>query len=82
MEETTINVAITLAFQDSTSRTYTFSGVEEEAVPDVKDKVLALNANMPDYFKRTFVSNAGASCVMISATKIISITEEVIYNAG
>lgn len=80
--EQTINVQITLAFQDSTSRTYTFSGVEEEAVPDVKDKILAINANMPEAFKRTFVSNAGAQCVMISAGKIISIEEEVIYNAG
>lgn len=82
MEETTINVAITLAFQDSTSRTYTFSGVEEEAVSDVKDKVLAINANMSDAFKTTFVSNSGSQCVMISAAKIISITEEVIYSAG
>lgn len=82
MEETTINVAITLAFQDSTSRTYTFSGVEEEAVSDVKDKVLAINANMSDAFKTTFVSNGGSQCVMISAAKIISITEEVIYSAG
>lgn len=80
MEET--SVIITLAFKDSTSRNYTFSGVEEEAVGDVKEKVQAINAAMPETFSRTFVSNDGAECVMISAARIVTTEEEVIYSAG
>ncbi len=80
--EQTINVVLTLAFQDSTSRNYTFSGVDETATPDVKDKVLAINANMPENFARTFVSNNGARCVMIADAKIVTIREEVIYSAS
>lgn len=82
MEEETITVQITLAFRDSTSRTYAFSGVDAEAVADVKDKIKAINANMPATFSRTFVSNGGAECVMIAAGKIIDVTEEVIYSAS
>ncbi len=81
MEHTT-SVILTLAFQDSTSRNYTFSGVDDAVIGDVKDKVLAINANVPANFRTTFVSNDGAQCVMIAAARIVVTEEEVIYNAG
>lgn len=76
------NLVLVLVFADSTSRTYTLNGMEQEAVPDVKDKILALNENMPENFKRTFVSNNGAQCATIANAKIVSIEEEVIYRAS
>ncbi len=80
--ETEYNVAITLAYQDAEKRTYTFSGVEAAELEEVRDRVIAINNNMPAAFSRTFVSNSGASCVMIASAKITVIEEEVIYNAG
>lgn len=80
MAEHTNKVVITLAFADSTSRTITFNGVEDDKLLDVEDKVNALNANMPTSFARTFVSKIGATCTMINAAKIISTTEDVIYS--
>ncbi len=80
--EQVISVVLTLAFQDSTSRNYTFTGVEPQYLGGVKAKVKAINANMPTNFARTFVSNAGTNCVMISAARIVAVQEEVIYNAS
>lgn len=79
---TTRQVVLTLAFRDATDRNFKFNGVASTALPDVKDKVLAINENMPEYFAKTFVSDNGADCIMISAAKIIVTEEEVIYNAG
>lgn len=80
--EETLSIILTLAFQDSTSRNYTFGGVEPQYLNNIKTKVKAINANMPTNFARTFVSNSGVSCVMISAAKIVATEEEVIYNAS
>lgn len=80
--DTEYNVAITLAYQDAEKRTYTFSGVDPSELGEVKDRIIAINTNMPANFSQTFVSNGGASCVMIASAKIIVIEEEVIYNAG
>lgn len=84
MDETTYQVILTLAFQDATSRNFKFNGVDEEAVSygNVKNKVKAINANMPPEFAMTFVSNSGSPCIMISAAQIIAIQEEVIYNVA
>lgn len=79
---TTKQVILTLAFKDATSRNFKFTGVDNEALPDVKDKILAINADMPSTFATTFVSNGGASCVMIRAAQIITINEEVIYSVA
>ncbi len=80
--ETTLSVVITLAYDDATRRNYTFSGVAEEEIADVKDRILAINANMPANFRSTFVSEGGTQVKMIAAGKIITLEEEVIYNAG
>ncbi len=80
--EPEISVMITLAFLDSSKRTYTFSGVAPEEGGEISDRVKAINANMSEAFKQTFVSNDGAPCVMIAAAKMVMVEEEVIYSAG
>lgn len=78
------DVAITMGFEDETSKTYTLEDVDETIRPDVANRVKAINAgtaeNVGD-FRQTFVSNAGASFVSIIAAHVITTTEEVIYNA-
>ena len=80
--ETTIKVALTLVYADATTRTLTFNGVDDEALPDVKDKVIALNASMPAAVATTFVSKTGAQMTMIRDAKIITTSQEVIYRAS
>lgn len=77
-----LNVSITLAFADSTTRTITFKGVSAEEAEGVRAKIKALNANLPESFANTFISKIGAKCTMISKAQIIWEEEEVIYNVG
>lgn len=79
---TTRQVVLTLAFRDATNRNFKFNGVEQSVLSSVKDKIKAINADMPPYFAHTFVSDIGAECIMISAAEIITTEEEVIYNAS
>lgn len=79
---TTRQVVLTLAFRDATDRNFKFNGVDQSAISQIKDKVLAINDDMPEYFAHTFVSDTGAECIMISAAQIITTEEEVIYSAG
>lgn len=81
MEET-YSVILTLAYEDATRRNYTFNGVEPEEFGEIKDRILAINADMPANFKSTFVSDDGAQCKMISAGKFLVVREEVIYSAS
>lgn len=77
------SVKLTLAFQDAETRTYTFNDVDESLSPaDVKDRVKAINTNMPEAFAVTFVSSTGARCVIIREAKVIWKREEVIYSAS
>lgn len=83
----TVNtVKIKLAFEDATTRTYTFNGVSDADLPDVKDKIVDINdsleAGTAQNFANTFVSNNGSPCKMISEGKIIKTTQEVIYSAS
>lgn len=78
----TINVVITLAYEDSTSRNYTFNGVEAENLAFVKTRVKQLNKNLPEAFKKTFVSNEGHECAMISKAQIVTTEEEEIYSVN
>ena len=80
--ETTIKVALTLVYADATTRTLTFNGVDDEALPDVKDKIIDLNASMPAAVATTFVSKTGAQMTMIRDAKIITTSQEVIYRAS
>ncbi len=78
----TNNVILTLVFEDATTRTVTFRGVDNSALNQVKPKIKALNTNMPEAFATTFISTSGTNCTMIGKAQIVSIDEEVIYNAS
>ena len=81
-EQPIFSVIVTLAFADATTRNFKFNGVEQEALNNVKAKVLTINANMPANFKTTFISENGAECVMISKLQSVRTVEEVIYRAS
>lgn len=78
----TISATLTLAFRDATDRNFKFNGVDISNVADIKNKVLAINANMPDYFAQTFVSDSGSPCIMISKAQYTITDEEVVYSAS
>ena len=78
----TRQAVLTLAFRDATDRKFKFNGIEASAVVGIKSKVLAINANMPEYFAQTFVSDNGSPCIMISGAQVIETEEEVIYSAS
>lgn len=80
--EVETSLVLKLAYQDATSRNYTLSGVSTTAISQIKNKVIAINANMPENFARTFVSDIGARCVMISSARLVTTEEEVIYSAS
>lgn len=74
-------VNVTVSYTDATSHTYAFNNVRTDALTSIKDKVRAINANMTQDFKKTFVSSTGAPAMQIGKAQIISTQEEVIYNA-
>lgn len=76
----TNDVTITLAFADATTRNIKFSGVDDEELMDIPDKVIAINANFPPTVATTFVSAIGAHSTMITKAVITSTSEEVIYS--
>ena len=83
MSSLTTNVVITLLYNDGDTRNITFENVASADLPDVKDKILAINANANNEyanFYQTFVSNDGEAVVKIESCKIISVEEEVIYS--
>lgn len=83
---TTTSARITLVYEDATSKNYTFNGVDEMMIGGVKDKVIAINqsltAGTANDFANTFVSANGQPCKLISDARIITIEQEVIYNAS
>lgn len=80
--ESELSLVMTLAYEDATRRNYTFGGVEPEEAGEIKDRILAINADMPANFKSTFVSDGGAQCKMIAGGKLIYTEETVIYSAS
>lgn len=83
---TTKSVKITLAYEDATSRTYTFNGVTTAQASNVKYQVLDINdsleAGTANSFAHTFISDNGSPCKMISKAQVISLEQEVIYSAN
>ena len=72
-----------MLYDDNSTRTYTFENVASEDLGDVKDKILAINANANNEyanFYQTFVSNDGEPVTKIESAKIVTIEEEVIYS--
>ena len=75
------NVTVVLGFADSSEKS--IEDVPDEAVGDIRDIVLAINLNANgEYnpFYQTFLSNGGASFSSITAAKLVSVEEEVVYN--
>lgn len=83
MSSLTTNVVVTLLYNDGETRNITFENVASADLPDVKDKILAINENANNEyanFYQTFVSDDGEAVVKIESCKIVSIEEEVIYS--
>lgn len=76
----TYSVVLTLAYEDVTTRKITFNGVEASKLSNVKNRVKTLNANLPESFKKTFVSKDGYDCKMISKAQIVTTEENIIYS--
>ena len=77
------NVVVTLLFEDDSTRNYTFEGVADEDLLNVRAKINAINANANNEyanFYQTFVSNDGEAFTKISNCKIVAIDEEVVYS--
>ena len=55
---TEYSVELTLGYTGTDfTRTYTIKGSSEEAMPNVKSKILAYNANVPAADKKVFISD-------------------------
>lgn len=80
--DSTLSLQLTLAFGDSTSRNFKFTGIDQITPATLRNRIKAINANVPANFANTFVSDTGAQCVMISSATVINVEEEVIYNAS
>lgn len=82
MSTTTNIVNIGLTFADSSSRNISFTNVRETEIPNISTRVQAINANMSDAFKRTFVTSEGSPVVAIGKAQLVTVEEELIYNAN
>lgn len=85
MSTTTRALKVKLAYEDATSRTYTFNGVDGQGAMGAKPKAQAINASLEagtaNFFKNVFVSDNGSPCKMISDVRVIVTTQDVIYQA-
>ena len=82
---TTKSVKLTLAFEDATTRTITFSDDNfnfADLADRVKTKVRTLNAGLPATFVDTFISKNGFAVVKISKAQFLTKSSEVIYSAS
>lgn len=79
MAEVVTSVRVGLLYQDGTTRNYTFEGVADSVLPDVVNKIKAINANSDDNFHKTFVSNDGSPVLRIGSGQITGVEETVIY---
>lgn len=86
MATTTRALKVKLAYEDATSRTYTFNGIDGQGAMGAKPKAIALNASLEagtaNYFKNVFVSENGSPCKMISDVRVIVTTQDIIYQAS
>lgn len=78
----TYEIKLTAVYEDYTSRTYTFGTSDAQALNNVKARVKALNANVPNYVKETFISDDGEPFARISAASITLKDETIVYGHG
>jgi len=80
VSQTTNNqVKVGLLYGDGTTRTYSFDGVADSLIPDVKSKIVSINNDSTDNFHKTFVSDAGADVIRIATGTVVSTIEEIVY---
>jgi len=82
MSTTTHKVNIGLTFADSSTRTVSFTNVKEQELPNISSRVQAINSNMSNAFKQTFVNDDGSHVVAIGKAQLVTTEEEVIYSAN
>lgn len=82
MSTTTTKVNISLTMADSTSKTVTFENVKSTEIPSIAARVEAINNNMSDAFKATFVNADGSHVLTIGKAQVITTEEEMIYSAN
>lgn len=75
----TNDVKVSLLYQDGTTRSYTFQGVEDSVLSGVAAKIKAINADSNDNFHQTFVSNDGSRVLRIASGEITTTEDVVIY---
>lgn len=66
-------------YDDATTRTYKFSPVSSADLNGIRDKVKAINANVTDDLKQTFLSKDGSPFMRIAEASYTGTEEEVIY---
>lgn len=83
MSTTTTKVNITLTYTDASSKTLSFDKVlPTRTTVQIASAVQAINSNMSDAFRQTFLSANGAQCASIGKAQVIETEEEVIYSAS
>ena len=78
----TYEIKLTAVFGDYTTRTYSFNTTDVSVLANVKPRIIALNANVPNYVKETFISDSGEQFARISAASITAKEEEIVYGHG
>lgn len=81
---TTNAIGLTFEYADGTTRNYTFTGMANSALENLKSNVLTLNTTLADSvagaaYHETFISNDGAPVAKISKAKYTVTEEQVIY---
>lgn len=83
-----VSLRIKIAYEDVTSRNYTFNGVDPAQILQIKDRIETINAGIHNStadgiaFKTIFVSDGGSPAIGITEAVITDTEQEVIYNAG
>lgn len=82
MSTTTHKVNIGLTFADSSTRQVSFTNVKEQELLNISSRVQAINNNMSNAFKQTFVNDDGSHVVAIGKAQLVTTVEDVIYSAN
>lgn len=83
---TTNSISLTFEYDDATTRNYAFTGMDNSALANLRDRVRSLNATLADSvagaaYHETFISEDGAPVKRISKAKYTVTEEQVIYRA-
>lgn len=78
--KTQIKLTMSYLYSDQ-HRNYTITrkSTGEFDPSDLKQRILILNANMPDYFAQTFISDEYDTATKIAEAQYIKTEEEIIY---